>query len=664
MLLILPCIAYALFFLILREEGLEWRRACLMAAVFCGTSVVGITEILSLPRLLSQGYVALAWLMISVGAALYLSARKRPAAYSANRAASTQTLLDNTTQRLLLCAGALVLVVGTLALLAPPNTWDAMEYHLPRVVMWMSNRSVRFYPTPDYCQLIYGPWSEYAMMQTYLLSGGDRFVNLVQAFSLLGCAITVSAIAQRLGAGPRGQALAAIVSITIPEGLLEASGPMNTYSSSLWIALTVLFLLDWQRDSSWLNTAGVGLSAGLAILTKGTAYVFLPFLVLACWLIASMPAKIQFIKRSAVLLILIFALNGAHYLRSYQLSGSPLGVPLPEPFPRAQLTMPHATARGTAANILRNISLHLGSPSAAVNTRTEGAFRRAIHAIGVDPDDPNAVWLGMPFEVHGFSLHEIHAGNPLQLFLFAAATLIVYWHWKDKSLSAARWFVLGILAAFIFFAAMIQWQTWAARYHLPLFVLGAAVIGLVLDRYVPRSLGTAIAIVLILYAIPFAVMNRTHSFVRWHRVDDIYHPRAELYFSDQHETIAADEAALANAMNQAGCHNVAIDSYVEDPQVKLSPPSLYVYPMLALLHADGVTRKVWYTGVENRTIRYASQSPHPAACAVVCLDCAKIAAKWTRYQSSGSRAFAFGQDVLFISEPALAKSTGNATAQN
>jgi hypothetical protein len=621
--------------------------------VLCGTCVVLFTEVLSIPRLLSRGPVAVCWLALSLAAFFYLTANNRDAPRRLPDESGSRAGLDGAIRNLLIGTAAIAVIVVVLALLAPPNTWDAMEYHLPRVIMWMSNHSVRFYPTPDYCQLVYGPWSEYAMMHTYLLSGSDRFVNLIQALSLIGCAIGVSAIAQRLGAGPRGQALAAIASVAIPQGLLEASGPMNTYAASLWVVITVLFLMDWQHDSSWLNTACVGLTAGLAILTKGTAYVFLPFLVFACWLMAPQSAKLQFLRRSAALILLILAVNGAHYLRCYDLSGSPLGVPLPVHYPRVELTMPHVTVRGTAANVLRNISLHLGSPSTTVNTATEATIRRAIRMLGVNPDDPNAVWLGVRFEVHGFSLHEIHAGNPLQLFLFAASALIVYWHWTDKSLSKARWYVAGLIAAFVFFCAMIQWQTWAARYHLPLFVLGAAAIGLVLERCVPRRVAMIAGIAMIVYAVPFAVMNRTHSLVPWHRVDDVYQPRAVLYFSDQHEAMAANYAAVAEAVDKTQCRNVAIDSYLEDPQVKLSPQSLFVYPLLALLHADGVTRTVWYTGIQNLTSKYSAQVPHPAPCAVVCLECAKVPSKWAEYQTVGGRATVFYQDVVFSSQGAL-----------
>src|ERR1700688_1099892 len=215
MLLLLPCIAYCLFYLILRKDGLDWRRACLTATVFCGTSVVAITESLSLPRLLYRGPVAMLWLAVCVASFLYFRRLRRRTQEEKIKQDFSIGALDRGTKNLLLGAGVIVVLVAVVALVSAPNIWDAMEYHLPRVTMWMSNHSVRFYATPDYAQLIFGPWAEFSMMQTELLSGGDRFVNMVEFLSFLFSAIGVSLITKLLGAGPRGQVLAAIASVTI-----------------------------------------------------------------------------------------------------------------------------------------------------------------------------------------------------------------------------------------------------------------------------------------------------------------------------------------------------------------------------------------------------------------------------------------------------------------
>jgi len=155
---------------------------------------------------------------------------------------------------------------------------------------------------------------------------------------------------------------------------------MNTYVSAFWIATTVFYLLNWNRNPGWLNTAGVGLSAGLAILTKGTAYVFLPFMVLACWWLGSRGSRLLFIKRAAVFLLLIFALNGPQFYRCYALTGQPFGQKFPDIAPELELKIPHPGIKATLSNIIRNLTLHLGTPFLKVNEALSKTIRGVLEA--------------------------------------------------------------------------------------------------------------------------------------------------------------------------------------------------------------------------------------------------------------------------------------------
>ena len=79
---------------------------------------------------------------------------------------------------LLVGISIIIALVGTVALLSPPNTWDVMTYHLPRIVHWLQNRSVAFYPTHEPRQLFMPPWAEFAVLHFHALFGDDRLDNL------------------------------------------------------------------------------------------------------------------------------------------------------------------------------------------------------------------------------------------------------------------------------------------------------------------------------------------------------------------------------------------------------------------------------------------------------------------------------------------------------
>src|SRR5262249_53056860 len=136
-------------------------------------------------------------------------------------------------------------IVLIVALISVPNSADAMAYHLPRVVYWAQNRSVNLFPTPYLNQIMLQPLAEYFMLHAYVISGSDRLTNLVQYGGLVSSVVAVSAIARLLGAGRRGQLLAAVATIALPNGILQASGAKNDYLLAGYLAAMTYFALRW-----------------------------------------------------------------------------------------------------------------------------------------------------------------------------------------------------------------------------------------------------------------------------------------------------------------------------------------------------------------------------------------------------------------------------------
>ncbi len=66
---LLPLIAYSLIFLTLLNNG-DWRRTVLVAAIVWGLCLILITELLSLPHLLTRQGLAVSWLFI-IGVCLF-----------------------------------------------------------------------------------------------------------------------------------------------------------------------------------------------------------------------------------------------------------------------------------------------------------------------------------------------------------------------------------------------------------------------------------------------------------------------------------------------------------------------------------------------------------------------------------------------------------------
>lgn len=538
-----------------------------------------------------------------------------------------------------------------LAVVAPPNTWDAMNYHLPRMIFWTINHTVRFYPTPDYAQLIFGPGAEFATLHSYLLWGGDRFVNLVEFSSFIGVIVGVSLIAEKLGAGLRGQVLAAIVAATIPEALLEASGSMNTLVVTFWIVTASYFMLAAQETSEWSEAVLAALAVGFAILTKGTAYVLLPFILLSSWWMGSSTSRIRMLRRLPVLALLVLLVNVGQFWRCFQLTGSPIGLPFSDGGPRLHWMNDSFSASLTAANMLRNVSLHLATRSDSMNAHTERVVRKAILLLGEQPDDPKTIWPGRPFQINSFAPLETTAGNPVHFALILIALGLLLWGWRDPSNRRSVWFALGLLAAFVLFCTLLRWQEWGGRHHLPLFALAAALIGVLFEKYFSKRWTTVAAAALLVLAIPFVLFNGMRAWVPWGKVTNVYHPRAELYFGDGgHDVLYPAYAGIAQEIRESGCRDIAIRSYLPKPESEMTrdATSFYVYPLFALLRVDRKDLHLSYTGVTNKTAALGRPAASNPACAVICLDCVGHPAATASYLNRAGQQSTFGSNVVFI----------------
>jgi len=636
----LPLAAFIAALVLAQRASRDSRYALLLAATVWGLFLTLLTEVLSYFYFLTSTGIAVGWAVF--GLACWWLTWRLPGKREPRQ--SAPPLEDS--EKVLLCGlGLLIGIVGLTALLAPPNTWDAMSYHLPRVVLWATNRSVQIYPTADYSQVLFTTWAEFAMLHLYLLWGGDRLVNLVEFASLVGTTVAVSSIAATFGASRFIQIITAIISATIPEGVLEASGAMNTYVGTFWMTTAAYFVLRWNAQPSWLDLFGFSAAAGLAALTKGTAYVYLPFVLLGCWWIGTRAARRLLVMRLPVAALVPLAINAPQFLRSYRLTGSPLGLPFPDGGPRLHWMSEHFSFTGTFANIIRNISLHLGTPFDSVNQATFSVVTSLIRWTGEDPNDPRVVWHGNNFRLNHLARHEIYAGNPWHLALIVVALGLLVLHRKQPA--GLPTYTLGVVAAFVLYSGMLQWQPWGSRHQLVVFVLMAPVVAIAFGNSLSRRAVAAIGFALLVCSSPYALANRIRSLIPGQSGSVFGLTRNEMYLSDQHEQMRQAYIAAATEVSKSKCDRIGIDAFVDGPDATFlhDPPSFYVYPLLAM--AGGApTKSFRYLNVMNLTAAYARQDAF-TPCLVICLDCAHVQSKWIEYKDW--RSSTFDQTVIFES---------------
>ena len=618
----------------LRGEG--WRSA-IVASMICNAVYIAFTtEALSVFRFITRPGFVVVWVIFDAASLLYIRKliEKRPKEYSLDPTSSTTRYASARSDLYLLAGAALIVgLVGLTAILAPPNTLDVVAYHLPRVAIWAINKDVWNYPAFESQQLFLSPWAEYAILHLYVLSGADYLSNLVEWFSMIGLILSVSLVAKQLGAGARGQIFAAIACATMPGLVLEGSGSMNTCVGALWIVVCMYCFLRANEDRSWISSVGAALAAGLAILTKGTAYIFLPFLLCACWLTGDARARRFWLRQIPLFILMVLLLNGPMYIRNYHLSGSPLGFAMAS---GTDVQRQYANSRhsvgATYANVVRNAVLHIETPIQAVNKRIESAAKLAIRIFGFDPDDPDSTARG-GFSLPALTAHESTAGSLFQFILIVATfCFLMSKRYSDRR---PRLIGLGVFLSFVLFCAMIRWTQWNARYVIPLICIGLSIAAVVAERAFPKIVTVIAAIVLLIFAMPFALQNTIRPLAPWKVTSLLRRPRLDFYFEEWQQSLEPSYRFAVAQIKRGSCRDIGIDSAMDDVE----------YPLLAMLRQASPDIAFRFYRMQNASSRYERIKTPP--CAVICLRCAAIPAKWAEYRSIGGKVSTFDEIAVF-----------------
>ena len=504
------------------------RTALFLAAAAWGTWLALSSEALSALNQLTPAGLMATWLLVAA-ALLVLPAPRRAVVAGARGAwAEIKALRNWDGFEKVLLGGLLLeaLLLLAVAWAAPPNTNDAMQYHLARVMHWLQNASLAHYPAAIDRQLWQPPWAELAILNLVGLGGSDRWANLVQWGAFIGVWLGASGLAALLGAGRKSQLLAAWACALLPMGILQATGSQNDLAASFWLLGALLLTLKSHRGCgqpttggfaglTWPEWAGLGAMTALGLLTKGTFAVFvLPALA---WILVSALRAVRGGQNGlhlfyAVMIgaALVLLLNGPHWARNWAAYRNPFG---PAESQTALSNQPVGAA-ALASNLLRNTAQQLALPVDALNTALEHAVQRLHAWVGLDINSPGFTHApgSQGFSVRYSDKNEELAGNPLHFWVISVGLLAAVVAKRKNKLPL--FFGLVLAAGYLLFSLVFRWQPWGNRLLLPLFTAGAALPGVWLGRC-KAPLRWVAAGILLATALPALLLNTARPVLAW-----------------------------------------------------------------------------------------------------------------------------------------------------
>jgi 4-amino-4-deoxy-L-arabinose transferase-like glycosyltransferase len=486
----------------------------------------------------------------------------------------------------LVLTGSLVTVV-----LAYPNNWDSMTYHLSRVMYWLQHGSVDHYATNNIRQISQPPLAEYGIAHLLALGHSDRWANLVQWIALLVSVSAVWTLAGQAGLKGKARIWPVLMVVTIPMAILQSNSTQNDLvaGASLLLFVTLLYRLAYGKGDR-LILVSTGLAAGLALFSKGTNYIYiLPVVVFfGVIFLRRSPKTIPGLLLAGLLGVGL--INGLHWERNLATFGDLTG--------RDQsLQNEWYGIRPTLANTVKNTAMEAGTPSVAVNNLLT-MVANGIHGLmGMDVHDPRINWgPSPPFKVEMYTTHEDYAGAPVHLLLALLLVLLLLFRKVKTDRRGLLFLGLG-LCMWLLFATMLKWQIWHNRLHLPVWLILSSGMGILISG-MTISFRRIVLVCLLLTAIPCVVFNASRP---WFGEKSLFTTYSfEQYFANNEDLLPAF-LQISGVLDREGVTRLAL----------ATSGDAWEYPFRVILPENDIEYR--HIMVNNSSARYTMKDWHPEA---------------------------------------------------
>ena len=425
-----------------------------------------ICEILSLFNIFSFNYVLISWILIN-GVIIYLNIEIIKINVF-NIFSQKIIIPKKETNILFLILFLIIFPLLLLAIFIPPNNWDSMAYHLPRIEHWIENKNIYPYPTNIVRQVLTSPLSEYIIVNFQILAGTDAFSNLVQFASFIFILFSGTLIFSILKINYRGQLFLLLALLSIPMMLFQATTTQTDLLATFFFLSFLLFaLLLIQTNTNFkTNFIFLALSLTLGILTKYHIAIFAAPIVI--YLLFDILKKKN--NKNIIFIILISVLTIAVILvplfaRNIYFFGSITGKDLFDE--NATIVNSTISIQNMLSNNFKHIFDFISLPINGYNNLLFSINHSLHNLIGVSENMPGNNWAGEPFTINNH-LNEDTAGSAIHAVLIIISLFLFF---KSKQRTKLLLLFAYCFIAFSLYGLMFRYTPFDIRLLLPVLTL-------------------------------------------------------------------------------------------------------------------------------------------------------------------------------------------------
>lgn len=557
-----------------------------------GTLLLVITELFSIGNSINRVSLLLFWgIVVGIDCfVIYRSYRKRNFS-GIELVDSCRTANWKNTVFVFWCFFATIMILAAIKVV--PYNYDSMTYHLSRIFHWARNESVAHYATHIDRQICSPVFGEFVLLHSYVITGGDRFVNLLQCVSFLFNGVLVYEIAKKLGVNKQWSCLGMLLFYSAPICFSEALTTQVDHFGAMWALMFIYYILDYLIPSKeykmkfdFRKMLLMGIMVGLGYLTKPN--VCIPMFIFVIGLLA-----VCIYRRDNIIIMLKMALTAMtsfliivvpEMIRNIVTFGS-----ISSPEAGAKQLIGTVEPRYVLINFIKNIFFNipnkmlpdLGYYLYKIETKLAALLRVVNDSLLISED-------GREYSVSEMTAYSCDkATSPIVFWTFAVCLLLAIIFAKRvvvKRLSNLYFILSG--ASFLLFCCILRWEPYVGRYMLVFW--GVLIPGMmyILSAVFSVKNREIVCITVLSTLCLFSVI----SLFTYNSQFIMGNGRFEGYFSSWENSYASYEV-WANYINDSDVHNVAL----------ITHDNVYEYPLDIMIGAD---RQIEHVDVTNDTAKY------------------------------------------------------------